>query len=224
MGAGLSLQPPSRVTIRNVLCCHSASKLRLTLVTHGLGWQARLPTGFPRPEDWSGLPFPPPGALPAQGLSLRLLHWHQGSPSGTSSTSVSLPAPQFSPPRWVLVQPNKRSRPPIPQALQPPSGILLRPHSLAPSAHSRLDRPRGAELKLLRRFLFLLETRQSWICGSPAVGSGHRKSRRVRAGEAVLGCEGRGGKVEGTTGPTSQRELQNSARGSRQLSALRVLA
>ena len=33
----------------------------------------------------------------------------------------------------------------------------------------------------------VLDLRQPWICGSPAVGSGHRKSRRVRAREAVLG-------------------------------------
>ena len=45
--------------------------------------------GFPRQECWSGLPFPPPGDLPTQGLNPSLLHWqvdslplsHQGSPS-----------------------------------------------------------------------------------------------------------------------------------------------
>ena len=32
--------------------------------------QAPLSMGFPRPEDWSGLPFPPPGNLPDPGIEL----------------------------------------------------------------------------------------------------------------------------------------------------------
>ena len=38
--------------------------------------------GFSRQEHWSGLPFPPPGDLPHQGLNpgfLCLLHWQAGS-------------------------------------------------------------------------------------------------------------------------------------------------
>ena len=30
--------------------------------------QAPLSMGFPRQKDWSGLPFPPPGDLPAAGI------------------------------------------------------------------------------------------------------------------------------------------------------------
>ena len=44
--------------------------------------QAPLSMGFSRQEYWSGFPFPPPGDLPTQGLSLRLLcplHWQAGS-------------------------------------------------------------------------------------------------------------------------------------------------
>ena len=32
--------------------------------------QAPLSMGFPRQEDWSGLPFPPPGDLPGLGIEL----------------------------------------------------------------------------------------------------------------------------------------------------------
>ena len=50
--------------------------------------QTPLSRGFSRPEYWSGLPFPSPGALPAQGLNPGLPHCrqilyclnHQGSP------------------------------------------------------------------------------------------------------------------------------------------------
>ena len=44
--------------------------------------QAPLFMGFSRQEYWSGLPCPPPGALPTQGLNLShlcLLHWHVNS-------------------------------------------------------------------------------------------------------------------------------------------------
>ena len=53
--------------------------------------QAPLSIGFSRQEYWSGLPCPPPGDLPTQGLNLYLYvsytgkwvlynHHHQGSP------------------------------------------------------------------------------------------------------------------------------------------------
>ena len=57
----------------------------LWTVTH----QALLSMGFSRQEDWSGLPFPPPGDLPDPGVKLvhllhrrRILHplSHLGSP------------------------------------------------------------------------------------------------------------------------------------------------
>ena len=51
--------------------------------------QAPLSVGFPRPEYWSGLPFPSPGDLSNQEWNPHLLHWqvdalpliHQGSPA-----------------------------------------------------------------------------------------------------------------------------------------------
>ena len=60
-------------------------------------------------------------------------------------------------------------------------------HTPCPFCPQPTGQTQGTKLKLLLKFLFPLETRQSWICGSPAVGSGHRKSRRVRAGEVVHG-------------------------------------
>ena len=49
----------------------SVAKSPLTLVTP---WteapQAPLSMGFSRQEHWSGLPFPPPGALPDSGIEL----------------------------------------------------------------------------------------------------------------------------------------------------------
>ena len=44
--------------------------------------QALLSMGFPRQEYWSGLPFPPPGDLPTQGVTpclQWLLHWEVDS-------------------------------------------------------------------------------------------------------------------------------------------------
>ena len=35
--------------------------------------------GFPRQEHWSGLPFPPLGIFPTQGLTLCLQHWQADS-------------------------------------------------------------------------------------------------------------------------------------------------
>ena len=57
--------------------------------------QAPLSMGFSRQEYWNGLPCPPPGHLPHQGLTLcflRLLHWQEGSltlvPPGMPLTCV----------------------------------------------------------------------------------------------------------------------------------------
>ena len=38
-----------------------------------------LSMGFPRQEHWSGLPFPPLGIFPTQGLTLCLQHWQADS-------------------------------------------------------------------------------------------------------------------------------------------------
>ena len=41
--------------------------------------QTLLSMDFFRQEDWSGLPFPPPGYLPDPGSNLCLLHWQGDS-------------------------------------------------------------------------------------------------------------------------------------------------
>ena len=50
---------------------YSFTKSPLTLVTPWtVAPQAPLSMGFSRQEHWSGLPFPPPGALPDSGIEL----------------------------------------------------------------------------------------------------------------------------------------------------------
>ena len=46
-------------------CC---SRVRLSVTPWTVARQAPLSMGFPRQEDWSGLPFPPPGDLPDPGV------------------------------------------------------------------------------------------------------------------------------------------------------------
>ena len=59
---------------KDVKCCPvlSCSVMADSLPPHGL-WPARLlcPWGFSRQEYWSGLPCPPPGALPNPGIEPR---------------------------------------------------------------------------------------------------------------------------------------------------------
>ena len=58
----------------------SCIQLFATLWTVAL--QAPLTMGFSRQEDWSGLPWPPPGGLLTEGLNLHLLrplHQQAGS-------------------------------------------------------------------------------------------------------------------------------------------------
>ena len=77
-----------RVTLVT-LCVLSHSVLSHSLRPHRLQPTRLLcPWGFSRPEDWSGLPCPPPGDLPNQGSNPGLPHCrqilyqlsHQGSP------------------------------------------------------------------------------------------------------------------------------------------------
>ena len=53
--------------------------------------------GFPRQEQWSGLPFPSPGVFPIQGLNPRLLH-----PLHWQVCSLPL-APPGKPFYWVMI-------------------------------------------------------------------------------------------------------------------------
>ena len=41
--------------------------------------QAPLSTGFSRQENWSGVPFPPPGDLPDPGIELKSPAWQVDS-------------------------------------------------------------------------------------------------------------------------------------------------
>ena len=63
-----------------VLSCFSCVWLFATLCT--VARQAPLSMGFSRQEYWNGLPCPPQGISPTQGLNLCLsclLHWQVGS-------------------------------------------------------------------------------------------------------------------------------------------------
>ena len=65
-----------------------SSRVRLFVNPWPVAHQAPLSLGVPRQDYWSGLPLPPLGDLPTQGLNPRLLHWqvdslppiHLGSP------------------------------------------------------------------------------------------------------------------------------------------------
>ena len=50
-----------------VLSCFSCIRLFATLWT-SVAFQTSQSMGFSRPEDWSGLPCPPPGCLPYPGI------------------------------------------------------------------------------------------------------------------------------------------------------------
>ena len=48
----------------------SLSRVRLFVTPWTVAPQAPLSTGFPRQESWSGLLFPPPGALSDSGIEI----------------------------------------------------------------------------------------------------------------------------------------------------------
>ena len=62
-------------TYRNEVWCMHARSCPTLLQPH----KAPLSMGFPRQENWSGLPIPSPGDLLDPGLNLRLLHWQVDS-------------------------------------------------------------------------------------------------------------------------------------------------
>ena len=55
------------------------SHVRLFVTPRTGACQASLSMGFSRRKNWSGLPFPTPGHLLAQGSNLSLLHWQADS-------------------------------------------------------------------------------------------------------------------------------------------------
>ena len=72
----------------NSICVYVLSRVQTFVTRWTVAHQAPLPTGFPRQEYQSGLPFLPQGIFPTKGSNLHLLHWqadslplsHQGSP------------------------------------------------------------------------------------------------------------------------------------------------
>ena len=122
-------------------CVHakSLSHVRLCASPRTAAHQAPLSMGFSRQEYWSGLPFPSPGDLPAQGSNPRLLcllHWQAGSlllepPGNPANDGLANPeAPptvQSSPMRADLSQtqfwPNPCTCPLLPPSL--PESFLL---------------------------------------------------------------------------------------------------
>ena len=70
----------------------SCPTLRLTLWT--VACQAPLSVGFFRQEYWSGLPRPPPGALPTPGMEPKSLsHMSPALAGGFFTTSATWEAP-----------------------------------------------------------------------------------------------------------------------------------
>ena len=58
--------------------------VKMCVLSHlcSVAHQGPLSMEFSRQEDWSGLPYPPPGDLPDPGIEptlLRLLHWQASS-------------------------------------------------------------------------------------------------------------------------------------------------
>ena len=78
------------LNLDHIFCvCWSLSRVQLFATPWTVPPQAPLSMGFSRQEDWSGLPFPPPGDLPDPGmeptspeLQRGSLVSHQGKPLG----------------------------------------------------------------------------------------------------------------------------------------------
>ena len=70
------------------MCAQSLSHIQLFVTPRIIAYQALLSIGFPRQENWSGLPFLLQRTFPSQGSNPHLLHWqanslplsHKGSP------------------------------------------------------------------------------------------------------------------------------------------------
>ena len=64
---------PARVKTLSVCVFKSLSHGRLFAAPWTATGQAPLSLGFPRQENWSGLPFPPPEGLPLSGIEPALI-------------------------------------------------------------------------------------------------------------------------------------------------------
>ena len=62
------------IYIRTHVQTKSFSRVRLFATLWTVSLQAPLSMGFSRQEHWSGLPCPPPGIFPTQGLNLHLTY------------------------------------------------------------------------------------------------------------------------------------------------------
>ena len=58
------IQAPFILKGKGVCVLHHFGRIRLSVILQTVACQAPLSMRFPRQEDWSGLPFPPPGDLP----------------------------------------------------------------------------------------------------------------------------------------------------------------
>ena len=69
--------------------CSAASAVSNSVTPWTVARQVSRSMGFSRQEDWSGLPFPPPGESSNTGIDPHLLHWqaeslplsYQGTPN-----------------------------------------------------------------------------------------------------------------------------------------------
>ena len=59
--------------------CESLSRVRLSVTPWNVACKAPLSVGFSRQEYWSGLPFPPPGALHNPGIEPGPRAWQADS-------------------------------------------------------------------------------------------------------------------------------------------------
>ena len=59
--------------------CESLSRVRLSVTPRTVACKAPLSMGFSRQECWSGLPFPPPGALHNPGIEPGSPAWQADS-------------------------------------------------------------------------------------------------------------------------------------------------
>ena len=69
------------------MCVLGSSVVSDSVTPWAVAHQALLSVELSRQEYWSGLPFPPPGALTHPGLNLsllHLLHWQVGSLAGAT--------------------------------------------------------------------------------------------------------------------------------------------
>ena len=81
--------------------CYSLSAVRLFATPWTIAHQAPLSMVFPRPEYWSGLPFPSPGDLPDPGIEPR-------SPALQADSLPSEPPEKL--PRWGKISGDEKGK------------------------------------------------------------------------------------------------------------------